>query len=195
MKIDKFGTEWLPPNSDWWPDIWKCCQRRVHHWLVPPRWSVIDWWEELDAINLAAAWLAVSVFDPARGTVLPSFVYHRMIQASLEYVRREWRFARFLPLTREYANANSEREPEQNVFQQELMNLFDTLKPKDKYIINSLYWEEQAEDEIAKTLGISQQAVSKRKLRILQKLRIPFLDPSEITTEMKCIKCGECLEG
>ncbi len=49
----------------------------------------------------------------------------------------------------------------------------------DRLLLVRLYWEGCSEAEIAELLGISQQAVSKRKLKILSVLRGRFRIPRD----------------
>jgi DNA-directed RNA polymerase specialized sigma subunit len=51
------------------------------------------------------------------------------------------------------------------------------LAEQDRWLIERLFWEGQTEAEVAKEIGISQPAVSKRKCAILRELRYR-LDPS-----------------
>ena len=44
----------------------------------------------------------------------------------------------------------------------------------DRRLLERLYWEGSTEVEVAGSMGISQQAVSKRKLKILAELRRRF---------------------
>jgi RNA polymerase sigma factor (sigma-70 family) len=45
------------------------------------------------------------------------------------------------------------------------------LRPEDREVIEQMYFDDQAEAQIATALGISQQAVSKRKNRAMVALR------------------------
>ena len=49
--------------------------------------------------------------------------------------------------------------------------LINDLPEPDRNLIECLFWEDRTEREIAGRLGITQQAVSKRKHRILDELR------------------------
>src|SRR5438270_626169 len=64
----------------------------------------------------------------------------------------------------------------------EVIEALAKLKEGDIQVIKSLFWDNRSEAEVAELLGISQQAVSKRKLAILGRLR-RLLDPSGTITE------------
>src|SRR5262245_53194503 len=69
------------------------CLSRVSAWHVPPNWSRRDWFEEVRADIVAAAWQAVCDFDASRNVPLPAFIYRRMISSALTRFRREWSYA------------------------------------------------------------------------------------------------------
>lgn len=51
-----------------------------------------------------------------------------------------------------------------------LYEALDKLLPRDRYIITQLYFEQKTEAELAKTLGVSQAFIHKKKTKILAKL-------------------------
>ena len=46
---------WCPDGLPDWGTIWGGCARRFRAWRIPPRWSVGDWCEEIQAQGVAAA--------------------------------------------------------------------------------------------------------------------------------------------
>lgn len=52
-----------------------------------------------------------------------------------------------------------------------LYEVLDSLEVEERLLIDELYFQGVTESELAKRLGISQQAVSKRKRKILKQLR------------------------
>ena len=66
--------------------------KRIRSWRVPPNWSNCDWFEELTAVGMAAAWQAVCEFDLERGVPLAGFAYCRMMTRCLARYRKEWRY-------------------------------------------------------------------------------------------------------
>jgi RNA polymerase sigma factor (sigma-70 family) len=74
--------------------------------------------------------------------------------------------------------AGANRPPELDVV--EVRELAAHLDPDDRRLVTILFWEGQSESEAAESLGVSQQAVSKRKLRIILQLRRKLGTPGEI---------------
>jgi RNA polymerase sigma factor (sigma-70 family) len=159
-----------------WPDVWAACVRRTHGWRTPPRWSPRDWLEEIDAEGIASACHAVLIFEPDRGPSLESFVYHRILAGALSRYRKEWSYA--LRCIRRSSSGDDARGTDliddldaAAVQGQRLMGSMTALPEDDRRLIECLYWEGRTEQDIAGRLGITQQAVSKRKRKILLKLR------------------------
>lgn len=69
-----------------------------------------------------------------------------------------------------------ENTPENTVIEemvrQALQNILNLLPPKDYELIYDLYFRNLTEQECAQKLGISQQAINKRKKRILEKMKM-----------------------
>jgi RNA polymerase sigma factor (sigma-70 family) len=156
-----------------WPGIWEACVRRTRAWRVPPRWSPRDWWEEIDAEGLAAACDAVRVFDPSRGPSLGSFVYHQILAAALARYRQEWNYAlRYQPSAADPAlESRSDEDVATDLEERRLRRSMTRLPEADRRLIERLFWEGWTEVEVASCLGISRQAVNKRKRKILLTLR------------------------
>jgi len=174
-------SEGLRPSLPDWPGIWDACARRTRAWRVPPRWSPRDWWEELDAEGIAAACEAIRVFDPSRGPSLRCFVYHRILSAALARYRQEWSYAlRYRPSSADPPLASrSDDEVPTDLEEGRLRRLMTGLAEADRRLIERLFWEGWTEAEVAGGLGISQQAVNKRKRRILLTLQRSLRRPKE----------------
>jgi RNA polymerase sigma factor (sigma-70 family) len=162
-----------------WPRVWAACVRRIHGWRVPPRWSPRDWWEEIDAEAVASACHAMRIFDPERGLSLASFVYHQVLASALARYRKEWNYALRYGLSPSSENHLVGLDDVENRFaadqeEKKLKGLMTDLAESDRRLIESLFWDGRTETEVAGRLGISQQAVSKRKRKILNKLRNTF---------------------
>jgi RNA polymerase sigma factor (sigma-70 family) len=159
--------------------------RRACRWRVPPRWSVGDWREELRAEGALAAWKAARDFDPGRGVPFKQFVEWRVLSHLLHRYRREWAYAHHLARestdTEALGQAGSSRPPDLEAI--EVRELAACLVPDDRRLLTSLFWEGKSESEAAESLGVSQQAVSKRKLRIILELRRKIGTPGEIARE------------
>jgi RNA polymerase sigma factor (sigma-70 family) len=174
-------TELLKPTCSVWPEVWAGFMRRTHNWRIPPRWSSRDWWEEIEAEIVASACHAIRNFDPSRGPSLATFVYHTMLAGALARYRKEWTYAlrcggSSLPGTDcsrrdELTDGVAAIEEEQR-----LMRSMTDLPEKDRRLIERLYWEGLTETDVALGMGISQQAVSKRKHKILKGLRKTLLN-------------------
>ena len=169
------GSLWDHRLADW-PRLWEACRRRTRSWPIPPRWTASDWREELDAESLAAACRAFCSYDPSRGTAIGSFVYHQILGAALTRYRQEWNYA--LRCSPSPLSQDIILQVDQQVIiaeeSEHLARSMSRLVDADRRLLERLYWDGCSEAEVAGTLGISQQAVSKRKRRILLELRRRF---------------------
>lgn len=68
-------------------------------------------------------------------------------------------------------NTNVEETAIHNIMIEKLRKVLKTLPDDELYLIDTLIYQEKTERELARTLNISQQAVHKRKARILEKLK------------------------
>lgn len=59
---------------------------------------------------------------------------------------------------------------------EELFNIINSLKPKDNELLYMIYSAGLDEDEIATTLGVTKQAINKRKNKILTKIKNQYND-------------------
>jgi RNA polymerase sigma factor (sigma-70 family) len=147
--------------------------RSACRWRVPPRWSVGDWREELRAEGALAAWEAARDFDPGRGVRFKPFVERRVLAHLLHRYRKEWAYAHHLARESTDSGAPGQaaagRPPELEAI--EVRELAACLDPDDRLLVTILFWEGKSESQAAESLGVSQQAVSKRKVRILLELR------------------------
>jgi DNA-directed RNA polymerase specialized sigma24 family protein len=161
------------------------CFKRICGWRVPPNWSVTDWREEIRAHGLAAAYQASHDFDASRGVPLDAFVYERVIARAYSRYRQEWAYGlRCISETDgvvpdgwnmclpgeccvQYPKLSIEPDPAY----QGLRDTLGLLSESNRHLIMQLFWEGQTETNIAGALGISHQAVSKRKRAVIQKLR------------------------
>jgi RNA polymerase sigma factor (sigma-70 family) len=165
---------WLEHQLPDWPRIWRACQRRTRSWPVPPRWTPQDWREELDSEGYVAACTAIQKFDPTRGPTLGSYVYHHILTGALGRYRQEWRYALHYRsgLDIEAGHSPSGQESveadDDHVW---LRTRMGRLMEDDRRLIQHLYWDNWTESRVAGSMGISQQAVNKRKQKILHELR------------------------
>jgi DNA-directed RNA polymerase specialized sigma24 family protein len=156
-----------------WASVLQSTFKRIRGWRVPPRWSVRDWSEELKALSLAAAWHALGDFDPTYGVPLDVFLRERILASALTRYRQEWTYS--VRCTEEvqnegmYCSPGCDR-PAHESFVEALARLATT----DRWLIEQIFWHGKSEAEVSKHLGISQQAVNKRKKSVLRALRQNF---------------------
>jgi len=161
-----------PPEPTDWPTLWARCWSRIRSWQVPPRWSPSEWWEEARAQGALAACEALRDFEPSRLVPLDAFLYRRVIESVWTRYRQEWTFGRRWRLDAslpDHAAADSVR-PDPELLDR-LAALLETLDEGERRLIRQLFWDGRSEDQLARELGVSRQAVNKRKQKLLRRLR------------------------
>lgn len=152
-------------------------QRALHRilsWRVPPNWSTRDWSDEVKALIAAARCDAELAYDSARGVPLSAFLYQRALTCGWTRYRQEWAYALHFQAK---ANGDDEKAgvPCSAVLEvlspEPLQGALMELPFADQWLIRQLFWNKTTEDKVATDLNISQQAVSKRKHKIICKLR------------------------
>ena len=164
---------------------------RARSWQTPPNWSSRDWLNEVRAITVAAGSLAELEYEPARGVPLEAFVYCRALASAWTRYRQEWAYyVRFAATPdngwTEYATvlgAESGPEAIEPLVARALMQLSHT----DRCLIQQLFWKRLTESRIAAALGTTQQAVSKRKLRILKQLRMLLATSASLLLQLLAV--------
>jgi DNA-directed RNA polymerase specialized sigma24 family protein len=157
-----------------WSAISKSCLRKIRRWRVPPHWSNRDWFEEMGAEVTMAGLQATRDFDPTRGVPWEAFLRQRVMRSALARYRREWTYAIHLvsgTALDEYGTVEGGGLVSREAIFERLRGALDRLPRSDIRLIEGLYWGGETEARLADVLGISQQAVSKRKLKILKILR------------------------
>jgi len=138
----------------------------------------VDWFEEISAVAISAAYEAELAFDSSRGVPLAVFVSSRVLARSLTRYRQEWSFAHHCVC--------SNLEEERNMLATGLdfhicatheghacdamLEALARLDESKRFVIEQLFWLNRTEAEIGLELGISQRAVSKRKTAALRAL-------------------------
>jgi len=148
--------------------------RRILSWQIPPNWSAYDWSHEVKAIAVAAGCQAALEYDSKRGVPLSAFLYQRALTCGWTRYRQEWAYAvRFSE-----ANANERDMADlsypsllDNCLPDSLHWALTELQFADQWLIRQLFWNNVSEDKLARNLRITQQAVSKRKQKIICRLR------------------------
>src|SRR5215831_15956553 len=154
--------------------------RRISAWRTPPHWSRHDWLEEMRAQGKSATWQALCDYDSARNVPLPAFIHGRVLASVLTRYRQEWSYAlRFVWPAEEERSSITEATSYPGVLHELLPHALAHLSEPERRLIQQLFCDGNTEAEIAQCLGISHQAVSKRKQAALQRIR------AQLVTEKK----------
>ena len=150
-------------------------RRRIFFWRRPANWSGRDWSDEVRAITAAACYRADTDYDPERGVPLSAFLYLRALSCAWTRYRQECAYSR------RFISQNGNGHDEAAVLDMSPCKVcppIDSLQCAllklpfiDQCLIRELFWEKTSEGSLATNLKISQQAVSKRKRKIILKLR------------------------
>ncbi len=160
------------PPPEWKGPV-RNCLRRVDLWQAPPNWAPVDWREEMTALCAAAACRAVSDYDRLRGVPLGAFLRQRMLTCARTRYRQEWRYAlRHVAAAEDGSEECRAESTECPLGLRESIALFlGQLPATDRWLLQQLFWHDRGETTVARSLGISQPAVNKRKQRIFRALR------------------------
>jgi DNA-directed RNA polymerase specialized sigma24 family protein len=140
---------------------------------VPPQWGERDWFEEISAEASAAAMQAWRDYDPSRGVPWEAFLRRRVMSTALTRYRREWGHAMrqvSLEVTADLGSARCHGLPPRETVARLIAEALGRLPPADAVLIERLYWDGKTEAGLAADLGITQQAVNKRKRVIFRTL-------------------------
>lgn len=119
-----------------------------------------------------AALLAIRDYAPALHVPLGAYVRMRVMGQLLARYRREWTYARRQVSVGWLGRAQARPEPEgDGLIGRDLKLALGRLSRSDQQLAWSLYWLGESEQVIAHRMGISQQAVSRRKCKLLGTLR------------------------
>jgi RNA polymerase sigma factor (sigma-70 family) len=153
------------------------CLGRICSWHVPPNWGAEDWFQEICAVAASAAFEAESRFDPTYDVALDAYVHSRVFSRALARYRQEWAFAtRCICDDVEQQDENTQRRNEAflprvlegNPACDALLDAMTDLPIQSRWLIQELFWADRKEAEIGRELGITQQAVAKRKRAAMQ---------------------------
>jgi DNA-directed RNA polymerase specialized sigma24 family protein len=148
---------------------------RVRHWRIPPHWSTPDWLDEVRAILQSAATSAAFDYDKERAVPLRAHIYIRAVAAVWGRYRQEWSYylhsatesgAGVEPIAMPFDRSQAD-ETVRHFLGQALSHL----PVEDQLLVEQLFWNDTRQDRLAVMLGMSQQEVSRRKVRVLQLLR------------------------
>jgi DNA-directed RNA polymerase specialized sigma24 family protein len=149
--------------------------RRILSWRIPPNWSAPDWFDEVKAITAAACCRAELDYDGERGVPLSAFLYQRVLTCAWTRYRQEWSYA--LRFVQEKGTGCDEATPahpglpERCASDDSLQCALLELPFADQWLVRQLFWNSLSQGKVAQKLKITQQAVSKRKRKIIRKLR------------------------
>jgi DNA-directed RNA polymerase specialized sigma24 family protein len=148
---------------------------RVRHWRIPPHWSTQDWLGEVRAILQSAATSAGFDYDKERAVPLQAHIYMRAVAAAWSRYRQEWSYYLHFA-TKSGAGVEPIAKPFDRSQADETIRYFlgralSHLPVEDQLLIEQLFWNGARQGRLAVMLGVSQQAVSRRKVRVLQLLR------------------------
>lgn len=148
---------------------------RVRAWRTPPHWSTCDWLDEAQAILDCAAASAGRDYDQTRGVPLRAYIYMQAVAAAWSRYRQEWSYylhsaidsrtcvdALVMPFDQPEADETIHHFVGQALGQ---------LPIEDQLLMRQLFWNQTREKRLAAMLEVSQQEVSRRKVRVLRLLR------------------------
>jgi DNA-directed RNA polymerase specialized sigma24 family protein len=148
------------------------CLRRICSWRVPPNWSAHDWFDEMRELGVVALWRAKCDYDRSRGVPLEAFERLRVLASARTRYRQEWNYAlRCNPIDDSKVELLVDEPGGFVRASRQLSDVLAQIPEVDRRLIEQLFWAERSEAAVAQKLGISQQAVSKRKGMVLRKLR------------------------
>src|SRR5437773_4876075 len=148
---------------------------RVRCWRLPPHWSTHDWLDEVRAILRSAATSAAFDYDKQRAVPLRAHIYIRAVLAAWTRYRQEWSYylhsaaesgAGVEPIAMPFDRSHADE-----TIRYFLGQALSHLPVEDQLLIEQLFWSGTRQDRLAVVLGVSQQEVSRRKVRVLQLLR------------------------
>jgi DNA-directed RNA polymerase specialized sigma24 family protein len=149
---------------------------RILSWRIPPNWSTHDWFDEVKAITAAACYQAKLDYDLERGVPLTAFLYQRALTCAWTRYRQEWAYALRFMQKEDGTGCDEAAVPRTSL--PEICPSDDSLRYAllelpfaDQWLLRQLFWNSVSQDNIARNLKITQQAVSKRKRKIIRKLR------------------------
>ncbi len=153
------------------------CLRRVSRWHVPPNWSKPQWMEEAQAQAQAEAVAALTHGDvETEVDVKWPQLASRVLNSVLKRYRQEWSFAGHCGHNLSLDPPAPEGRDLETQAACPLTEAIDQLPTLDQALLELLYWQRRTECQVAVNLGISQQAVSKRKRQILKRLAVILQD-------------------
>lgn len=126
--------------------------------------------EDYEQIAMLALWQAIQIYDEERGA-FSSIAYTLMKRAVGNALRKNIRVAKQVPVESDTLQYLTETTTDENEAEEWLALIFEHLSPEEQQLAY-LYWiEEKPNDELAQLFQISYEGVTKRKYRLLRKLK------------------------
>lgn len=156
---------------------------RLRRLPTPSNWTAEPWHEELWQSGIEAAMLAERERSAPDDDSLQKYVYHRVQTSLFRRYRREWTYAKYFtsllsetdPLDPECPKflepVSSEAAPDQLAALHEVCQSVNELSAPDQFLVTKIFVQGCTECELAHSLHLSQRAISKRKQKVLRKLR------------------------
>lgn len=146
------------------------CMARIRRWPPPPRWSRREWIEESSASAVCEALAAEREFESSRGVPMGAFIWKRVLGRMLALYRREW-CQNALPERAECRMRAARRTLESGLGAELVASLCARLAETDQWLIRRVFIDNRSESSIARELGVSQQAISKRLSGLMARMR------------------------
>jgi RNA polymerase sigma factor (sigma-70 family) len=121
-----------------------------------------------------AALMALRDFDPTRLVPRKAYLIMRVMGGAIARYRKEWSYGlRQAPAEGIESSGQAEADARQRAdsARDEMRWAMKSLTDVERTLIERLFWNEETEAQIARSLGVTQQAVSKRKRSILKALQ------------------------
>jgi hypothetical protein len=164
----------IPEGSRYFDECegtWIACMNRIRRWRVPPRWVVQDWIEEMQAEGVMAVLEALVEFDSSYGVPLWKFVDMRIRGRAIARYRKEWNYS-IRQVFGVHIEMDAGRDDQGDLaVKLDLRWGLSHLDALDRLIIERIFWGGETELSIARSLGVSQQWVNKRKNVAIARLR------------------------
>jgi DNA-directed RNA polymerase specialized sigma24 family protein len=146
--------------------------------------------DELRSVCWEAACQSAQAYDLARRVAFGAFIYQHAMSAALTHCRQEWAYCFHDGTTVgdfDTLSSNHEllvfRVSEAPVYAC-LNEALTSLEPLQRTLMQEIYWVGCSQAELAKTGGISQPCVGKRKQAALEALLAVL--------KSQCAQCGGC---
>jgi RNA polymerase sigma factor (sigma-70 family) len=129
--------------------------------------------KQVRSLAASTAWEAASRYNPSRGVPLDTFLRASVMAAVRTQYRQEWIYAlRFASQAYRPLPDKPKNSPLPSIeIHESLREALAKLSPADRWVMSQFFWQGATEAEVARNVGVSQPAMSKRKARIIESLR------------------------